>query len=93
MKYKQFKSNAYHLESQGALERFHQTLENMMKTFCLDSHKDWDDGVSILLFATKEAFPKSLRFIPFELFFWTLCRKSLLKENGFVFYVLAYKSI
>jgi hypothetical protein len=28
-------SNAYHPESQGALERFHQTFTNMMKTFCL----------------------------------------------------------
>jgi hypothetical protein len=48
MKYKQFKSNAYHLESQGALERFHQTLENMMKTFCLDSHTDWDNVLFLL---------------------------------------------
>ena len=48
MKYKQLKSNAYHPESQGALERFHQTLKNMMKTFCLDSHKDWDNGVRML---------------------------------------------
>ena len=39
-----------------------------MKTLCLDSHKDWDDGVSILLFATREVFHESLRFIPFELF-------------------------
>jgi hypothetical protein len=44
MKYKQFKSNAYHPESQGALERFHQTLKNVMNTFCFDSHKDWDNG-------------------------------------------------
>ena len=41
----------------------------MMKTFCLDSHKDWDDGVKLLLFATREAFHESLRIIPFELFF------------------------
>ena len=40
-----------------------------MKAFCLDSHKDWDDGVNILLFATREAFHESLRIIPFELFF------------------------
>ena len=41
----------------------------MMNTFCLDSHEDWDDGVNILLFATRDAFHESLRFIPFELFF------------------------
>jgi hypothetical protein len=50
------------------MERFHQTLKNIMKTFCLDSHKDWDDGVNILLVSTREAFHESLRIIPFELF-------------------------
>jgi hypothetical protein len=69
MKYKQFKSNAYHPESRGALERFHQTLKYMMKTFCLDSHKDWDNGVRMLQLAVREAFQESLCFIPFELVF------------------------
>ena len=69
MKYKQLKSNAYHPESQGALERFHQILKNMMKTFCLDSHKDWDNGVRMLQLAVREAFQESLCFIPFELVF------------------------
>jgi hypothetical protein len=27
-----------------------------MKTFCLDSQKDWDDGICMLLFVAKEAF-------------------------------------
>ena len=54
------------------MEIFHQTLNNMMKTFCLDSHKNWDDGVNILLFATREAFHESLRLFPFELFLDTL---------------------
>jgi hypothetical protein len=69
MKYKQFKSNAYHPESQGALARFHQTLKNVMNTFCFDSHKDWDNGVRVLQFAVREAFQESLCFIPFELDF------------------------
>ena len=33
---KQIKSSAYHPESQGALERFHSTLKNMIRTCCLD---------------------------------------------------------
>ena len=69
MKYKQFKSNAYHPESQGALERFHQTLKNVMNTFCYDSHKDWDNGVRMLLFAVMETFQESLGFSPFEVVF------------------------
>ena len=30
-------SSAYHPESQGALERFHQTLKSMFRTYCFDS--------------------------------------------------------
>ena len=52
-----------------------------MKTFCVDNQKDWDDGVHILLFAARESFHESLRFSPFGLVFWTLCGRSLLKEN------------
>jgi hypothetical protein len=40
-----------------------------MKTFCLDSHKDWDNRVRMLLLAVREAFQESLCFIPFELVF------------------------
>jgi hypothetical protein len=40
-----------------------------MNTFCLDSQKDMDDGVHMLLFAAREAFHESLRCSPFELVF------------------------
>jgi hypothetical protein len=42
---KLFKSNAYYTESQVTLE-----------IFCFDSHKDWDNGVRMLLFAVMETF-------------------------------------
>jgi hypothetical protein len=35
----------------------------MMKTFCLDSQKDWDDGICMLLFAVREAFQESLSLL------------------------------
>ncbi|XP_063408799.1 uncharacterized protein LOC134692279 [Mytilus trossulus] len=65
----QYRSSAYHPESQGALERFHQTLKNMIRTFCLQFDRDWDDGVHFLLFAVREAVQESLGFSPFELVF------------------------
>jgi transposase InsO family protein len=73
----QLKSSAYHPESQGALERFHQTLKNMIRTFCLQCEKDWDDGVHLLLFAAREAVQESLGFIPFELVFGHTVRGPL----------------
>ncbi len=47
-------SSAYHPESQGTLERFHQTLKSMLRAYCLEFEKEWDDGVHLLLFAARE---------------------------------------
>ena len=66
---KQYTSSAYHPQSQGALERFHQSLKNMMKSYCYEQGKDWDEGIHLLLFAVREAVQESLGFSPFELLF------------------------
>ena len=80
---KQYKSSAYHPESQGALERFYQTLKNMIRSYCFDTEKDWDEGIHLLLFAVRESVQESLGFSPFELVFGhTVCGPlKLLKEN------------
>ena len=36
---KQYRSSAYHPESQGALEKFHHTLKNMIRSYCFDTKK------------------------------------------------------
>ncbi len=41
-------SSAYHPESQGALERFHQTLKAMLRKYCMDTGKDWDETFSLV---------------------------------------------
>ena len=69
----QFKSSPYHPESQGALERFHQTLTNMIRSYCFDTEKDWDEGIHLLLFAVRESVQESLGFSPFELVFGPHC--------------------
>ena len=69
LKIDQYKSSAYHPESQGALERFHQTLKSMIRTYCSENKKDWDDGIHWLLFAARESVQESLGFSPFELVF------------------------
>ena len=80
---KQYKSSAYHPESQGALERFHQTLKNMIRSCCFDREKDWDEGIHLLLFAVRESIQESLGFSPFELVFGHTVRGPLkfLKEK------------
>ena len=80
---KQYKSSAYHPESQGTLERFHQTLKNMIRSYCFDTEKDWDEGIHLLLFAVRESVQESLGFSPFELVFGHTVRGplKLLKEK------------
>jgi len=38
----QFKSTVYHPQSQGALERFYQTLKSMMRAYRFEENKEWD---------------------------------------------------
>ena len=75
---KQYKSSAYHPESQGALERFHQTFKTMIKMYCIENSKDWDEGIHLLLFAVHESVQKSLGFSPFELVFGHVVEGPLL---------------
>ena len=79
---KQVKSTAYHPQSQGALERFHQTLKSMLRAYCLQENKEWDEGLPLLLFAVRESVQASLGFSPFELVFGHTPRGplKLLKE-------------
>ncbi|KAI3358165.1 hypothetical protein L3Q82_003165 [Scortum barcoo] len=76
-------SSPYHPESQGALERFHQTLKSMLRKYCHDSQRDWDEGVPLVLFAAHEAVQESLGFSPAELVFGHEVRGPLkvLKEH------------
>ncbi|KAL2099462.1 hypothetical protein ACEWY4_005942 [Coilia grayii] len=66
---RQVMSSAYHPQSQGALERCHQTLKQMIKTFCVQCDGDWDVAMPFLLFALRDAVSDSTGFSPFELVF------------------------
>ncbi len=78
-------SSAYHPESQGALERFHQTLKSMLRTFCAQSEKEWDEGLPLLLFAVCETQQESIGFSPPKFVFGHIVRGplKLLKEKHF----------
>ena len=78
-------SSAYHPESQGALERFHQTLKSMLRAYCKEFERDCDEGTPLLLFATRGVTQESLGFSPAELVFGHTVRGPLkpLKERWF----------
>lgn len=63
-------SSAYNPESQGALERWHQTFKSVLGKYCLEGGgSSWDEGVPFALFALREAVQESLGFSPNELVF------------------------
>ena len=72
-----YHSSAYHAQSQGALERFHQTFKNMLRMYVFQHEKDWDLGVPFLLFAIRDSIQESLGFSPFELVFGHTVRGPL----------------
>ncbi len=81
---KQVKSSAYHPQSQGALERYHQTLKNIMiRAYSEDFPEDWDKGIPFLLFATRDSPNESTGFTPFELVYGHEVREplKLIKER------------
>ena len=57
---KQYRSSVNHPECQGALERFHQTFKNMIRSYCFDTERDRDEGIHLLLFAVRESVEESL---------------------------------
>ncbi len=55
----------------------------MLRKYCRDTAKDWDEGVPLVLFAVREAVQESLGFSPAELVFGHTVRGPLkmLKES------------
>jgi len=57
-------ASAYHAQSQGALERFHQTLKSLLRSYCVELNQDWEDGHEQLLLAAREVVQESTGFSP-----------------------------
>ncbi|XP_069172573.1 uncharacterized protein [Procambarus clarkii] len=65
----QITSSAFHPESQGALERFHQTLKGMLRNYCYDRQSKWAEDLPYLLFAVRLVPNESLDIPPFEIIY------------------------
>ncbi len=62
-------SSAYHPQSQGGLERFHQTLKSLLRSYCVELDCDWEEGLPWMLLAIREVVQESIGFSPNELVF------------------------
>lgn len=69
LKVKHNMSTAFHAQSQGALERFHQTLKSLLRAYCTELSADWEEGLPWLLLAAREVVQESTGFSPNDLVF------------------------
>ena len=70
-------SSAYHAQSQGALERFHQTLKSLLRSYCVELSQDWEEGLPWLLLAARGVLQESTGFSPNQLVFGHMVRGPL----------------
>lgn len=70
-------ASAYHAQSQGALERFNQTLKSLLRAYCAEMQRDWEEGLTWLLVAAREVTQESTRFSPNDLVFRHIVRGQL----------------
>ena len=42
------KASAYHPQSRGVLERFHQTLKSLLRAYCVELGQDWGEGLPFM---------------------------------------------
>ena len=79
------RSSAYHAQSQGALERFHQTLKSMLRANVMTLGKDWEEGLPWLMLAAREVVQESTGFSPNDLVFGHTVRGPLaVLQDGLV---------
>lgn len=66
---KAIRTTPYHPQTDGLVERFNQTLKNMLRKFVADTGRDWDKWLPFVLFAYREVPQASTGFSPFELLY------------------------
>ena len=74
---RQLTTTPYHPMCNGLVERFNQTLKQILKRVCADRPNDWDRYLGPVLFAYRSAPQASLGYAPFELIYGRQVRGPL----------------
>ncbi len=69
LKVKQLRTTVYHPQADGLVERFNQTLKQMLRRVVAEDKRDWDLMIPYVLFGIREVPQASTGFTPFELLF------------------------
>lgn len=74
---KGIQTTPYHPQMEGLVERFNQTLKNLLRKFVSHTGLDWGQWLPYLLFAYREVPQASTEFSPFELLYGRQVRGPL----------------
>ncbi|XP_034276698.1 uncharacterized protein LOC117667457 [Pantherophis guttatus] len=74
---KRIKISPYHPQFDSLVERFNQTLKQMLRKYISETGSDWDRWLQILLFAYREQSQTSMEFSPYELLCGPTVRRPL----------------
>ena len=66
---KSIRTTPYHPQTDGLVERFNQTLKQMLRKVMSEEGRNWDRMLPFVLFAYREVPHTSTRFSPFELIY------------------------
>ncbi len=69
LKVKQLRTSVYHPQTDGLVERFNQTLKQMLRRVVAEDKRDWDLMLPYVLFGIREVPQASTGFTPFKLLF------------------------
>uniref|UniRef100_A0A8C1YTF7 Gypsy retrotransposon integrase-like protein 1 n=1 Tax=Cyprinus carpio TaxID=7962 RepID=A0A8C1YTF7_CYPCA len=69
LRVKQLRTTVYHPQTDGLVERFNQTLKQILRRVAAEDKRDWDLMIPYVLFGIREVPQASTGFTPFELLF------------------------
>ncbi|PKA63217.1 hypothetical protein AXF42_Ash017685 [Apostasia shenzhenica] len=70
-------STAYHLETDGQLERTIQTLEDMLRACPMDFEENWEKYLSLVEFSYNNSYHASIKMTPYEALYGRKCLSPL----------------
>nr|GEZ39638.1 putative nucleotidyltransferase, ribonuclease H [Tanacetum cinerariifolium] len=70
-------STAFHLETDGQIERTIQTLEDMLRSCALEWTGNWDEYLCLVEFEYNNSWHASIKATPYELLYGRKCRAPI----------------
>ncbi|XP_066990476.1 uncharacterized protein [Macrobrachium rosenbergii] len=74
-------SSAYHPQTNGALERVHQTIKNLLRKYMSEISLHWDEDLDLLMYILRSVPHDTTGISPFELMFGRKPRTTLSMEK------------